>query len=207
MGTRLSLAKILSKVTDWEFEDIYAEGLIMLMEHIKQGRLNEENCTNLSGYVYMICKHIALKKYHQAQKNCPYDQTAFMQKASDKSFDPDEMAQDDEMVKEFLDRVFSEMPDKCRGLLKRFYWERMSMDEIAPLLGLRNADATKTTKNRCMNKFKELAKMMLENDERAEIAVQRTVERESLRGLLEQFRQESEGKIVAAACRKREDKS
>ena len=62
------------------------------------------------------------------------------------------------------------------------------MDEIASMLGLRNADTAKTKKNRCMNKFKEIAKMLLENEEFAEEAVRAAVERAALRELLEDER-------------------
>lgn len=42
---------------------------------------------------------------------------------------------------------------------------------------------------------------MLSDDEKAERAVQRAVERDSLRDLLEQFRQEDSGDIALAAFR------
>ena len=86
---------------------------------------------------------------------------------------------------EFLDKVFNSIPEDCQKLLKKFYWDRKPMDEIACMLGLRNADSAKTKKNRCMNKFIEIGKMLVNNDEYAEDMVRAAVERAALRELLE----------------------
>ena len=86
---------------------------------------------------------------------------------------------------EFLDRVFTSIPEDCQKLLKNFYWGRKPMDEIACMLGLRNADSAKTKKNRCMNKFIEIGKMLVNNDEYAEEIVRAAVERAALRELLQ----------------------
>ena len=73
------------------------------------------------------------------------------------------------------------------------------MKDIAALMGLRNEDSAKTTKNRCMNKFKEIAKAMLADDAKVDAAVRRTIERSALRDLLEEFRQEEIGERRRAA--------
>jgi hypothetical protein len=86
---------------------------------------------------------------------------------------------------DFLDRVFETMPAECRQLLKLFYWERKPMDDIASVLGMRNADSAKTKKSKCMNKFKDIAAQLVESDEFAEDAVRAAVERAALRELLE----------------------
>jgi hypothetical protein len=52
-----------------------------------------------------------------------------------------------------------------------------------------------------MNKFKEIAKAMLADDAKAEEAVRRTVERNALRDLLEEFRQEEAGEMARAALK------
>ena len=101
---------------------------------------------------------------------------------------------------EFLDRVFDSLPSDCQTLLRRFYWDKKPMDEIASTMGLRNADSAKTKKNRCMNKFKEIAKMLLESDEFAEEAVRATAERAALKELLAQERSygEQADTVIAA---------
>ena len=80
----------------------------------------------------------------------------------------------------------------------------MPMKDIAPAMGLKNENVAKTKKNRCMDKFKEIAKAMLADDEKAEAAVRRTVERDALRDLLQDLRKEESGDLTRAALKDKE---
>ena len=106
----------------------------------------------------------------------------------------------------FLERVLESIPPKCRSILRRFYWDKLPMSEIAAIHGLRNENSAKSTKNRCMDKFKEIAKAMLADDAKAEEAVRRTVERDALRDLLEEIRNEEAGQWRRAALKDKRDK-
>ena len=100
---------------------------------------------------------------------------------------------------EFLDRVFDSIPLECKNLLKHFYWGHKNMDEIASILGMRNADSAKTKKNKCMNKFKDIAAKLIENDEFAEETVRAAVERAALKELINNERVYAENGISMAA--------
>lgn len=50
---------------------------------------------------------------------------------------------------------------------------------------MRNADSAKTKKNKCINKFKDIAAKLIESDEFAEEAVRAAVERAALNELIE----------------------
>ena len=100
---------------------------------------------------------------------------------------------------EFLDRVFDSLPSDCKTLLKHFYWGHKPMDQIASILGMRNADSAKTKKNKCMNKFKDIAAKLIESDEFAEEAVRAAVERAALKELLENEKVYAEKGICTAA--------
>ena len=101
----------------------------------------------------------------------------------------------------FLDRVFDSIPDSCKILLKKFYWDHKPMSEIASILGMQNADSVKTKKNRCMDKFKEIAKKLVANDEFAEEVVRASVERAALRELLNAERTYASADLSIAACK------
>lgn len=210
-GIRLRIEPMLFNVKDVTFYDIYNEALMILMENIKDGKLTENNADNLSGYLYTICYRLALKRL---RKPLPPDDPSGRNITTDSGGthievtgakgieeDPNTLLTEDEWVRNFLDRVLDSMPLNCKQILKRFYWEGLSMDEIAPTMGLKNANSAKTTKNRCMDKFKKLATDLVADDERAEEAIRRAVERDVLRDLLERFRQEDSGEIATAACK------
>lgn len=212
-GIRTQVAPLLTEVKDMTFDDVFEEGLIILMENIKDGKINENGENNLSGYLYTICRRIALKL--RSRKTPQADDGGEVKMSSsgggftivrqgreiDQIISPDVLSEEERYARDFLDRVLAGMSESCRKIFKRFYWDKMPMDMIAPLMGLKNANSAKTTKNRCMDKFKELARKMLADDEKAEKAVQRTVERNAVRDLLEQFRKEDEGELSMAACR------
>ena len=57
---------------------------------------------------------------------------------------------------EFIGRIVSEMKSPCAELLRAFYWDRLSGQQIAQKLGYSNPDSVKTQKHKCMGKLKAL---------------------------------------------------
>lgn len=211
-AVRSRVAPILRSVKDQSFDDVFEDGLLILMDKIKDGKLDESSCSNLAGYLYTICSRLAFRLCSRKEPQAPTEGEVRMSSArggftvvipgkEDEEFvDPDVLFDEDRYVRDFLDRVLASLPDNCRMLFKRFYWDHMPMDMIAPLMGLKNANSAKTTKNRCMDKYKEIAKQLLADDEKAERAVQRSVERSAVRDLLSQLRAEDSGDLAMAAC-------
>ena len=194
------------------FDDVYSEAMIALMENVKDGKLQEGEHVNLSGYIYTLCWRIALrleskgKREDEKQREMADELDTVEPSTEDEADDGTVSPEEYEEAMAFLEKVLASIPPSCRTILKRFYWDRMSMKDIAALMGLKNEDTAKTTKNRCMNKFKEIAKAMLADDAKADEAVRRTVERDALRDLLEEFRQEESGTLSVAAMKPKKKK-
>lgn len=184
---------------DWE--DVFQEACVILMENIKQGKFEERPGSNLFCYFVEIGKRIMQSEVRKKTRHHPKpkedDGTPhIIQLWTGPRSKPKEegevikLSTEDKQTQQnnFLDRVFDSIPDACKTLLKKFYWDHKPMDEIASMLSLRNADTAKTKKNRCMNQFKDIAKKLIESDEFAEEAVRACVERAVLRELLEDER-------------------
>ncbi len=187
---RQQIQPILRDVRDITFDDVYQEACIILMENIKAGKLDENRDTNLKGYLYRICERIALR---YARKNRPERMPTggIKDEAEEQEMkSPEEIEKEKEeealKTREFLDSVLDSIPPRCKAVLRYFYWDRMSMKEIATLLGLKNEDTAKSTKKRCMETFKTKAGELLEDDELLEEAVRQTVERAALREQLDE---------------------
>jgi DNA-directed RNA polymerase specialized sigma24 family protein len=56
--------------------------------------------------------------------------------------------------------ALEKLGEPCRTLLLLFYWEELSMDEIAGRLGFANAETAKSKKYQCK---KELQRLLKEN--------------------------------------------
>jgi RNA polymerase sigma factor (sigma-70 family) len=183
---------------DWD--DIFQESCMILMENIKQGKFVSRSESSLFNYFIEIGKRTmqtALRKKAKHQpvpakrEDTPHIIQLWPASAPNVVEEECEPISAEDSQKEqdrFLDRVFDMIPDSCKTLLKKFYWEHKPMDEISSILSLRNADTAKTKKNRCMNQFKDIARRLVENDEFAEEMVRACVERAVLRELLEDER-------------------
>ena len=171
-----------------EIDDLFQESCIILMEKVKKGGLVVAREGAVFSYLVQIgkllaCNLIRKKRVLSPEEMITTSLNLHKEENEDDIFTPLDVKQ--QTQNEFLDRVFNSIPEDCQKLLKKFYWDRKPMDEIACMLGLRNADSAKTKKNRCMNKFIEIGKMLVNNEEYAEDMVRDAVERAALRELLE----------------------
>ena len=203
---RQHIQPILSGVRDVTFDDVYQEACIILMENIKAGKLDNKSEMNLSGYLYVICKRVALRyaakkrPFRIVEKPTSKDEVVIKDEGEEQESKSVEfMEMEEEEAMRFLDRVLDSIPPTCKSILKRFYWDKMSMKDIATLTGLKNEDTAKSTKKRCMDKFRSIAKAMLEDDEKADVAIRRTIERAALRDQLDECRQLESGTLSRAA--------
>ena len=184
-------------------DDVFQDSCIILMQKMKCGSvvINREGA--LLSYLVQIGKLTAFNLIRKGAHSITTDVIPEIVADADEL----KVSEKQKTQDEFLDRVFESIPSECKMLLKKFYWDHKPMDEIASMLGLRNADTAKTKKNRCMNKFKDIAAKLIENDEFAEDAVRNAVERAALRELLrEEFARMHDSDIKVAALVIDEDK-
>ena len=181
-----------------DIEDVFQESCIVLMQKIKSGGFAISREGALFSYLVQIGKLTACNIIRKRKDITTEDVVTISdnlhKECEDISVDEKQKSQD-----EFLDRVFDSLPSDCKTLLKHFYWGRKPMDQIASISGMRNADSAKTKKNKCMNKFKDIATKLIESDEFAEEAVRAAVERAALKELLEDERFFAENGISMAA--------
>ena len=203
---RQHIQPLLRGVRDVTFDDVYQEACLILMENIKAGKLDAGSEMNLGGYLYVICKRVALRYATRkrplriVEKPTEKDEVVLKDEGEvSMGGSPEVMEMEEEEAMRFLDKVLDSLPPTCKSILKRFYWDKMSMKDIATLTGLKNEDTAKSTKKRCMDKFRSIAKAMLEDDEKAEAAIRRTIERAALRDQLDECRQLGAGTLARAA--------
>ena len=191
-------------ISNEDIEDIFQESCIVLMQKVKSGGVAVSREGALFSYLVQIGKltacNLVRKRKGITTENVVTISDNLHKECEDISVDEKQKSQD-----EFLDRVFDSLPSDCKTLLKHFYWGHKPMDQIASILGMRNADSAKTKKNKCMNKFKDIAAKLIESDEFAEEAVRAAVERAALKGLLEDERFYAENGISMAALNVEEE--
>jgi RNA polymerase sigma factor (sigma-70 family) len=209
---RVEIEGILKNVRDITFDDVFQEAAIVLMEAIKRGKFDDDDA-NPAGYLYKTCVQIARRhadksrqkphliivgEKNENSKNCVILQG---QSSEDSLKAPDEKANEEEKAYAFLDSVMNQLSETERLIFKYYYWEKMSMEQIASTIGLRNSDTVKSTKSRAMKKFRDIAQEMLKDDQATEDAIRRTMERSSLIEELEECRQEDAGELARSSCK------
>ena len=189
-----------NNIAQEDLEDIFQDSCIVLMQNAKRGKITLPREGAIFSYLGEIGK---LKACNLLRKRkCIYsdDMVTFSQtlhnkiEESDISIDEIQLAQN-----AFLDRVLDSLPAECKTLLKHFYWNHKPMDEIASILGMRNADSAKTKKSKCMNKVKEIAIKLVESEEFAEEAIRHAVERATLKELFAEEKANADSGFCMAA--------
>ncbi len=130
-------------------KDVFQEAITGAWINTKEGKFHPKDESSLGGYIYSIAKH----KWLDRIKSKSYRST--MRLAED--YDPAEENEtdiDDEKVFQ-LRQTYSKIGDKCQAILNRFYYGKMSLEEIGEELGF-DAATVKTQKYRCMKKLREL---------------------------------------------------
>lgn len=188
-----------SRISNEDIEDIFQEALIVLMQRVKGGQVTSSRDGALFSYLVQIGKLTACNLLRKKRTLTLDDSVTFslnLHNIEESDIAVDEKQQ---MQNDFLDKVLDLLPTECRALLKYFYWNRKPMDEIASILGMRNADSAKSKKSKCMNKIKEIATQLIENEEFAEEAIRNAVERAALCELIEEERYNAENGVTMAA--------
>ena len=187
------------RISNEDIEDIFQESLIVLMQKVKSGKVSCSHQGALFSYLVQVGKLTACNQLRKKRELNLDDAVTFSLQLH--NIEDDEIAayEKQQAQNELLDKIFGRIPSECSTLLKHFYWNHKPMDEIASILGMRNADSVKSKKNKCMNRIKEIAARIIENDEFAEEVVRNAIERAALRELIENERIHAESGHSMAA--------
>ena len=190
----------LTKLTNEDIEDIFQDSLLKLLEKVKNGGVTVSREGAIFSYLVQIGKLTACN-FIRKRKNLTSEEGVMISRNLHKEVDdievPVEVKQ--QTQDEFLDRAYDSLPETCKKIFKKYYWEHKPFDEIADTIGYGTIDSVKTKKSKCMKQFKDFAKKLLDNDEFAEEVVRATVERVALRELLSEERVYAETGVTMAA--------
>lgn len=136
--------------------DIYQEAMVILYEKAQ----NQEfrlTC-KIGTYLFAISKNLWYKKLQNAQKQPGLlPDSAGIDERFDWAYEDDVNAHHErEMHYGQLNAALDQVGEPCRSLLKAFYQQDKSMQEIAAEFGYTNPDNAKTQKYKCLNRLRKL---------------------------------------------------
>ena len=139
--------------THADYEDMLQEALVILWEKVREGKF--VYTAKLSTFLFATVKNIWLRRLARARREIPAD----LQLADTQDPVPsvlDTMIEEEETLA--VRGALEKIGEQCKKLLKLFYWEERSMEEIAQLMGFANAETVKSKKYQCKKSLEVVLK-------------------------------------------------
>ena len=131
--------------------DIYHDSFLLMMDNIRTGKYQQQDASLLT-YLLGIGKHLVLKRFQKEDK-LPLVAEWVSELLPDTEW---------KYAQEEAYRLVSEDDSVCNRILRFFYWDRLSMAEIAERLEYQSAEVAKSKKNSCLRRFSFELKRRLE---------------------------------------------
>lgn len=132
--------------------DIYHDSFLLMMDNIRTGKYRKQDASLLT-YLLGIGKNLVLKKL-QKKNERPLVAGWISELLPDTDW---------KSALEEAGRLIGEGETVCNHILQLFYWEKLSMSDIAERLGYQSAEVAKSKKNSCMRRFSFELKRRLES--------------------------------------------
>jgi len=134
-------------------EDMLQDALIVLWERVRSGKF--EYAARLSTFIFATVKNMWLRQLARKKREQPGSIDAETAADGEQSV-LDEMIES-EQARRIADALET-LGDPCKKLLLLFYWEELSMEQIATEMGFANADTVKSKKYQCKKALEGLLK-------------------------------------------------
>ena len=131
-----------------EAKDIYQEAFVVLWKNVRAGKFLPENGTAIAGYLYQIAKNKWLDKLRGARNK------VIVELDSNLSYQQEEIESEAEEHHLWIVQEFQNLGENCKEILKRFYFLKESMEQIATAFDWTPATA-RNNKYRCIQQLKE----------------------------------------------------
>ena len=131
--------------TEEEARDVYQDALVVFWQKARSGNL--VMTAKMSTYIYSICQNLWRKELERKKR------LSNEEKDSGQSMD-----MDSEERNRIIGECLNQLGETCRKVLMYYYFDEMSMQEIADKLGFANTDTAKTKKYKCKQKLDEIVK-------------------------------------------------
>lgn len=132
--------------------DIYHDSFLLMMDNIRTGKYQKQDASLLT-YLLGIGKNLVLKKLRKKNER-PLVAGWISELLPDTDW---------KSALEEAGRLIGEGETVCNQILQLFYWEKLSMSDIAERLGYQSAEVAKSKKNSCMRRFSFELKRRLES--------------------------------------------
>ena len=127
-------------------KDVFQEAFVIAWENIKKGIFIPKSNSEVNGYLYRVAKN----KWLDYVRSAVYKKSETLQIQHDKM---ETVREDKEKELQLIENGLNSLGDRCRDILKRFYYRKESMANIADAFGWTEQTA-RNNKYRCIQKLR-----------------------------------------------------
>lgn len=131
--------------TEEEARDVYQDALVVFWQKARSGKL--VMTSKMSTYIYSVCQNLWRKELERKKR------LSHEEKDTAVHIDTDRAERD-----KIIAACLNQLGETCRKVLMYYYFDELSMQEIADKMGFANTDTAKTKKYKCKEKLDELVK-------------------------------------------------
>jgi RNA polymerase sigma factor (sigma-70 family) len=131
--------------TEEEARDVYQDALVVFWQKARSGNL--VLTSKMSTFIYSICQNLWRKELDRKKRL-----------SNEEKDSPTVMDMDSPEKEKIIAKCMDQLGDTCKKVLMYYYFDEMSMQEIAEKLGFANTDTAKTKKYKCKQKLDEIVK-------------------------------------------------
>jgi len=128
-----------------EAKDVYQEALIVFWQKAASGKLILTS--KISTYMYSICQNQWRKELDRKSRL-----------SNEEKEESEYQSHEDEQNYKIVIDSINELGDPCKSILMYYYFDGLSMNDIAERLGFANTDTAKTKKYKCKKRLDSLIK-------------------------------------------------
>ncbi|MEC7755325.1 sigma-70 family RNA polymerase sigma factor [Roseivirga sp. UBA1976] len=140
------------KCTKEQAVDIFQYAILSFYENVLEDTVEEINDAGIKTYLYSIGKNKLLSDSRRDSR------LSFNEELEDNLLleEIDDQTQDREGKLEKVRSIIETLQTPCADILKLFYFNNLSNDEIAEVLGYKNGNTVKNLKYKCIQRIKRL---------------------------------------------------
>lgn len=131
-------------------KDIFQDSFLVVWQNAKEGKFTPRNNTALQGYLFQIAKN----KWLDWVKSSQFKKEKNLGDSSYPESIEEEIDQNLEPEFELLQAGFQNLGETCQQVLRYFYFDKKSLEEIASEFGW-SSKTVKNNKYRCMEKLRK----------------------------------------------------
>ena len=150
-----------------EAGDLFQDALVTLWQNARDGRFELRAGARISGYLLQLCVNRWIDRTRRVAFRQTDTREAIPERGSKAATEAEAAEAERRDLLEArharLDAAFEELGEACRQMLRRFYFERDSLADIAGDRGISAASA-KTEKYRCMQRLRRLCEDLNETN-------------------------------------------